>query len=150
MATDISAPVTQGEIQFVRPGSWPEDETPYTLLYIPTDGLPMANFDFEDVRTVPIRDMRPKKGTLALDNEGFMVADFDSSLAYEDYVDEEKLRTVFVPEVRKLLTDILGVKDAFVHEYVVRKRGADIGSGFGRPVPEAHTGMSNYDWNVLA
>jgi hypothetical protein len=112
-------PVTTGEIQFVRPNSWPDEEKPYCLLYIPTDGLAMANFDFGDVRTVPIRDMRSRKGQLSLDQEGFLVADFKSSLVHDDYFDEDKLKTVFVDELREFLISFLGAKAVFVHECVV-------------------------------
>lgn len=119
MTTRTPSPVTTGDFRFVRPNSWPDEEKPYCLLYTPTDGLLMANFDFGDVRTVPIRDMRPRKGQLSLDQEGFLVADFKSSLTHDDYFEEDKLKSIFIDELREFLTSFLGARAVFVHECVV-------------------------------
>lgn len=115
----LDLPVTTGEINFAKPGSWPANERPYTLLYEPVTDEKLSNFQITDTQPVPIRDMRPKKGSLSLDKEGFLFADFKSKMAYEDYLDDEKLKTVLAREVRELLLEKLGAKAAFIHECVV-------------------------------
>lgn len=107
---------------FVKPGSWPDTEKPYSLLYQPDDDLKLTNFEISDLRPVDIYDMRPKKDTLSIDREGFMFTDFKSKLNYEDYFDDEKLKSVFAPEVRDLLVGKLGAKAAFIHECVVQSQ----------------------------
>lgn len=119
MLVDTSSNDTLGEIKFVRPQSWPEEEKPYILTYLPNDDLSLSNFDYDDIHKVQIRDMRPIKEQLSLDREGFEVADFESSLAYNEYFDEEKLRTVFASELRAYLTATYGLSAVYIHECVV-------------------------------
>ncbi|CAN9414365.1 unnamed protein product [Alternaria alternata] len=141
MDSEASPCDTFGEIKFVRRNSWPENEKPYILTYLPTDNFPLSNFDFGDVQNVPIKDMRPIKDELSLDGEGFVVADFASTLTYDEFFEEEKLRAVFADELRKFWKDRYGVKAVYIHECVIRKRGSSPGKGYGQPVQEAHTGM---------
>jgi hypothetical protein len=110
---------TFGEIKFVRPNSWPENEKPYILTYLPTDNFPLTNFDFGDIQNVPIKDMRPIKEKLSLDREGFVVADFASALTYDEYFEEDKLRAVFADELRRFWKDRYGAKAVYIHECVV-------------------------------
>jgi len=119
MDQDLESPVTTGKMQFLDRESYPKTEKPYTLLYFPNDSLPMTNFKYSDVRAVPIRDMRPNKGKLSLDEEGFVAADFASSLKYEEFYNEESLKSTLIPEVHRFLADLLGTKATFVHECVV-------------------------------
>ncbi|KAE8414599.1 hypothetical protein BDV36DRAFT_239050 [Aspergillus pseudocaelatus] len=152
MAIHMDLPVTTGDIFFARPGSWPEHEKPYTLLYDPTEDVPLSNFKVSDIQPVPIRDMRPKKETLSIHREGFIFADFESQLTYEDYFDESKLRSVLAEEIRQLLIDRLGVKACFIHECVFRRRdsGPSADGNVGSPVPEAHTDYTlNYAHKLI-
>ncbi|GIK02043.1 hypothetical protein Aspvir_006086 [Aspergillus viridinutans] len=148
---EIDLPVTTGEICFAKPGSWPANERPYTLLYEPATDEKLSNFKTSDIQPVPIRDMRPKKDSLSIHKEGFIFADFKSKMAYEDYLDEDKLKTVLAGEVRELLLERLGAKAAFIHECVFRRRGTvNAGNGFGQPVQEAHSDYTlNYAHKLI-
>ncbi|KAJ5949545.1 hypothetical protein N7454_001129 [Penicillium verhagenii] len=148
---EINLPVTSGEIYFAEPGSWPAIERPYTLLYEPATDEKLSNFRITDIQSVPIRDMRPKKDTLSIHTEGFVFADFKSKMVYEDYMDEEKLKTVFAEEVKELLLEKLGAKAAFIHECVFRRRGTvNAENGFGPPVPQAHSDYTlNYAHKLI-
>ncbi|KAJ5799671.1 uncharacterized protein N7518_001739 [Penicillium psychrosexuale] len=119
VATDL--PVTTGNIYFAKPKSWPENEKPYTLLYDPSGEteIKLSNFKVNDVHPVPIRDMRQKKNVLSIHREGFIFAEFKSQMAYEDYGDESKLKSVLAEDIKNLLIEKLGAKAAFVHECVV-------------------------------
>jgi hypothetical protein len=119
MGVEIDSPVTTGNICFATPGSWPETEKPYTILYDPTEDVKLSNFKLDDIQPVPIRDMRAKKDSLSIHREGFIFADFRSQLTYENYFDEQKLKSVLAEEVRNLLIEKLGAKAAFIHECVV-------------------------------
>lgn len=116
---DMDPIVTHGDILFVRPNSWPNNEKPYVLLYTPTDSLSMSNFDFTDKQSVPLRDLRPKKGHLSLDREGFVALDFKTSLDHGGFHDEDLLESVYIKELRPFLLDYLGAQALFIHECVV-------------------------------
>ena len=111
---------TFAEMKFLDPKSRPEDEKLYSILYLNNDDLPMTNFKYTRVSGVPVHDVRAKKGTMSLDEEGFIVADFKSALSYDESYKEEALKEKLIPEVHALLKDLIGAKACFVHECVVR------------------------------
>ncbi len=58
-----------------------EVEKPYELLYVPTDDTPRENIKAEVVHDIIVEDLRPEKGTLSLDRDGFIVADLNTSMS---------------------------------------------------------------------
>ncbi|GES60662.1 putative fad-linked sulfhydryl oxidase alr isoform 2 protein [Aspergillus terreus] len=133
---------TEATLTFFERGSWPPHERPYELLFQPpTSDFPVCNYKVTQVPNVPIHDMRPLKGKLSLDREGFVVADIKTSMTYEDYFEQEKLKTIYVPEIKALLMEKLGVRAVYIHECVIRQsdgKGGHSGS-FGQPIPNVHT-----------
>ena len=120
MIDETQPVVTKASLSFLRPGSWPKGERPYELLYIPTDGTPLINYERLQVEDIPIYDMRPRQDDLSLDRDGFIVGNLRSKLDYEDFHDEELLKTVFADELRTYLQELLGARALFIHECVVR------------------------------
>lgn len=110
--------VTNASMNFIKPGSWPESEKPYEILYTPTNGFPTLNYSLE-VHDIPIYDLRSKKGQLSLDREGYIVADLPRRLSSEDFWDENKLRSIYSEEVRTYLLSLLGARACYIHECVV-------------------------------
>ncbi|KAJ8133602.1 hypothetical protein O1611_g19 [Lasiodiplodia mahajangana] len=133
---------TEGTLTFFERGSWPAHERPYELLFLPPDSsFPVSNYRVIQVPDVPIYDLRPLKDTLSLDREGFLMANINTRMEYEDYFDREKLKTIYIPEIKIFLKRKLGVKAIYVHECVIRQsdgKGRHSGS-FGQPIPNVHT-----------
>lgn len=115
---------TYGTLTFLERESWPSHERPYELLYKPSDGnFPVCNYNVVQVPDVPIHDLRPLKNTLSLDREGFLVSDLNTTMQYDDYFDQEKLKMKYMPEIKAYLKKALGVRSAYVHECVVSSPG---------------------------
>jgi hypothetical protein len=111
---------TEGTLTFFERGSWPSHERPYELLFQPPDcNFPVCNYSAVQVPNVPIHDLRPLKGKLSLDREGFLIADINTSMDYDDYFDQEKLKTTYIPEIKAFLKRELGARAAYIHECVV-------------------------------
>jgi len=110
---------TTGKLTFIDRGSWPQSDRPYELLYAPDGDIPRCNFSLIEHDNVPIHDLRPEKGQLSLDREGYMVVDLESSLDYDDFYDEEKLKRTYLNELKHMLRECLGARAVFVHECVV-------------------------------
>ncbi|KAI8949221.1 hypothetical protein F4801DRAFT_553847 [Xylaria longipes] len=133
---------TGGTLTFLKRGSWPAHERPYELLFQPPgSSFPVSNYSVIQVPNVPIYDLRSLKDKLSLDREGFLVADIDTSMEYEDYFDQDKLKTTYMPKIKTFLKEKLGVRAVYVHECVIRQSGGKGGhsGSFGKPVPNVHT-----------
>lgn len=115
--------VTTARMTFLKEHSCPSNEKPYILLYPPTDDLPLQNYQDEEVSDIPVHDMRGILDELSLDKQGFVVSKIESKLSYEDFKDEEKLRSMYAKEVREHLLQLLGARSAYIHECVVRHLG---------------------------
>lgn len=59
------------------------------------------------------------KDKLSLDQEGFLIAGINTDMEYEDYFDQEKLKTKHMSEIKAFLKDKLGVRAVYIHECVV-------------------------------
>ncbi|KAL8637913.1 MAG: hypothetical protein Q9226_009060, partial [Calogaya cf. arnoldii] len=133
---------TEATLTFFERGSWPSHQRPYELLFQPPDSdFPVCNYNVVRVPNVPIHDLRPLKDTLSLDREGFLLADLNTRMDYENYFDQEKLKSIYMPEIKALLKERLGIRAAYVHECVIRRsddKGGHLGS-FGQPIPNVHT-----------
>lgn len=111
---------TFGTLTFFERESWPSHERPYELLFQPPDSnFPVCNYNVVQVPDVPIHDLRPLKNKLSLDHEGFLIADLNTTMQYDDYFDQEKLKKTYMPEIKAYLKNNLGVRAAYVHECVV-------------------------------
>jgi len=72
---------------------------------------------FEE-RIVEIRDARPLIGTLSLDREGFDLVRHVTAVT--DFHDEDQLRTVYNPEIEKLVAAATGAARAVVFDHTRR------------------------------
>ena len=61
-------------------------------------------------------------GKLRLTECGFQVIPVKSLMSYEDYEDEEKIRTIHVPDTLDRVKENLGADDVHALEHVVRRR----------------------------
>ena len=112
--------VTQAALTFFERESWPSHERPYELLFQPPNGtIPVCNYNVVQVPNVPVHNLRPLKDKLSLDHEGFLVALLDTTMEYDDYFDHEKLKCIYMTEIKTYLKKQLGVRAAYIHECVV-------------------------------
>lgn len=140
-------PALFASMKFKKPTPLDLEEKPYDIRCLHPEDIPPTNVQVAWMHDIPIHDMRPLRPTLSLDTQGFVVADMESRLTYDELFDEEKLRSVFADEVRTYLHDWLGAKCVFFHECVIRKRNrssskdsASLQKGYGEPAVRAHGG----------
>jgi hypothetical protein len=108
----------------------PAGERPYTLMF-PSPGphLPFTNA-VRDFRQIPIHDLRPllddPEATKEISTEttGFEVVPkklSGTSMKYEDWEDEEKIKEVYLPEVEEMLKKHLGATRVIFFDHTVRR-----------------------------
>ena len=115
---------------------------PYELLYNAGELPTGCNFD-EMEHEVVIEDFRPLKGKLSLDREGFLLADLDSTMTYQDFFDEAALKDKYMSEVKALILNLFQARSVYFHECVVGLNLGAFDSGAYRdPDSEAR---SNWD-----
>ncbi|KAH0832945.1 hypothetical protein J3R83DRAFT_11917 [Lanmaoa asiatica] len=77
-----------------------DDQAPYFYVEEPPAGVLRSNIGM-DPRPAVVRDARGKEETLGLDVSGFQFVTYPS--VEKEFVDEEKIRTVYYTEVEELL-----------------------------------------------
>ena len=97
----------------------PMAETPFTYTYGPPEGMPRSNA-VADVRTVPIRSLRPVANEVSLDDEGFALVRAASRT--RDFYDEDELKRVYYPETEALMLELTGARRVLVFDHTVRRR----------------------------
>ena len=95
-----------------------DDEKPYSMRYPPETDIPQSNF-IQDKQQVRLRDMRQYMDKLSFDDCGFQVMDLQSSMSYQDFKDENKVKTVYREEIAANLKSLLGATHVLVLDHVV-------------------------------
>jgi hypothetical protein len=107
------------KVKFAKRDPKQTEKTRFFYSYDPTPGEPVSNIEYEQV-AIDIHDVRPRKDTLSLDREGFQILDLESKLQYQDFFDKDKVKEIFMEELRIALLKLLGARGLFFHEIVVR------------------------------
>ena len=97
----------------------PKGEKPYTLVYR-DDRIPKTNMKHEVKDDILIRDVRPFRETLSLLKDGFEVWSMQSQMKYEDWSQDEFVKSKYLPEIESLLKKKLGVNMVDFKRYSVR------------------------------
>jgi hypothetical protein len=113
-------PVKYVSMKFKKPAPHDSIEKAYDIRCKSPNGLAKTNLAHVTTHNIPLYDMRPILDTLSLDVQGFLVAELQSRMSYEDFFDEEKLRTVYAEEIRAYLLESLGATCVYFHECVAR------------------------------
>ena len=119
MTVSMSSSSLKAALRFTQRDEKFKTEKPYELEYQPDVDIPQKNFAIEIVSDIPINDMRPFKNSLSLDREGIAIVPVDTRMEYDDYFNEEKLKTVFGPELKQCIMDYTGAERVYFHETVV-------------------------------
>lgn len=94
-----------------------DHEKPYSLRFPPEGDLAQTNIKRER-HAVTIRNLREKPRS-AFDDCGFEVVQTESKMAYEDFADEGKIRSIYLPEVRAILLQKLGARHVHFLDFAV-------------------------------
>jgi len=83
-----------------------------------------------------IRDGRPYAGSLSLDREGFRLVHRASAVT--DFLDETQIRTVYYPEVERIVAEATGADEVVVFDHTIRSAERAIERGLRQPVRMVH------------
>lgn len=119
MTAPLPLPSLKASLRFTQRDEKFKTEKPYELEYEPDVNMPHKNFTIETIDDIPIEDLRPTIDSLSLDQEGIAVVPIDTQMSYDDYYNEEKLKTVFGPELRESILKYTGARRVYFHETVV-------------------------------
>jgi hypothetical protein len=116
----------------------PPLDRPRTYTFEPPSGEPKSNI-VPEPHSLPIYDIRPVSGTVALDAEGFALVRQATSV--KDFYDDDEVKSVYYPEAEKLIKAATGADRIFIFDHTVRKRvqgAADRAGGLRQPVARVH------------
>jgi hypothetical protein len=107
---------------------------PVNYAYGPPAGVPRQSGK-HFAQTVAIRNGRKRLDDLSLDTNGFVLVPHET--AVKDFYDPDEVRSVYYPEVERLLKRVTGVERVLIFDHVVRnpvlaergEKGAHTGQG---------------------
>ncbi len=136
----LGAAAVQASLNYVEPTS----EKPVYYAYEPPAGTRRQTGQFQ-AHTVPIRDARAAIGELTLDTQGFGLTHHET--AVKDFYDPEEVRTVYYPEVERLLKEATGAVKVVIFDHQIRnlelaQRGEKNAREYGKIVHNDYTAKS--------
>jgi len=125
----------------------PEDGArPFNYVEKPPEGQPQRNFG-EEVHEVEINDIRGHESNHYLDKDAFQVVAGVSS-EEKDFVDDEHIKSVYYPEVEKVLLDnVPGAHKVTIFDHTIRRSHPEASRA---PVNRVHVDQTNRstEWRV--
>lgn len=108
----------EGALSYIRA----QEERPFSYVCEPPPGTPWENGAYESI-LVPIADARASMPAPSVDGAGFELWDAPTRVA--DFLDDERVRSIYYREVAELALAVTGGRRAYVFDHVVRKREPD-------------------------
>ncbi|CAI7659319.1 unnamed protein product [Penicillium palitans] len=108
---------------------------PYNFHYFPKQIFPLHNIK-HDVQTVCVRSMRPLVSTLSIDTQGFEVHKLATEMTYEDFMDEDVVRSKYFKELECHLKEKLGAHEVRALDSQLRLKDAGFPAFGGKPHPK--------------
>jgi hypothetical protein len=130
VAVRPEAGLVQALIKYIVPTA----EKPYSYTFDPPPGKPMRSGRYLET-AVGIRDGRPLAGQLDLDREGFAL--LRRPTAMSDLYDEHEIKSVYYPEMERLVAAETGASRVVVFDHTIRS-AAPGRTGFRDAVTRAH------------
>jgi hypothetical protein len=90
---------------------------PVNYTYDPPAGVPRSSGKHV-AQNVVIRNGREEGSKLSLDTNGFMLIDHET--AVKDFYDSEEVKSVYYPEVERLLKRVTGAERVLIFDHIVR------------------------------
>jgi hypothetical protein len=112
-------PDVQSTIYFLARDDLYKEEKPYSLRYPTEDELPQTNFRLEKHENITIHDLRGRESSFSYKQNGFTVMHLDSQMTYEDFDNQEKIKSVFIREAGEMLRNVLGASIVQPIEHIV-------------------------------
>jgi hypothetical protein len=114
---------------------------PVNYAYDPPAGVPRRSGKYVE-QNVAIRNARELLGKLSLDTNGFVLTEHET--AVKDFYDPEEVKSVYYPEVERLIKRVTGAERVLIFDHTVRnqvlaKRGE---KGARRPAKMVHNDYS--------
>jgi hypothetical protein len=115
--TIVASRDVEASLYFLARDKLFEIEKPYSLRFPPDGDLPQSNIKREKFRVV-MNDMR-KGEPPTLEQNGFQIMDMESAMRYPDFDDEERIKSLYLPEVESALLKELGARHVHVMDFAV-------------------------------
>ncbi|GAA5858260.1 hypothetical protein JCM1840_001118 [Sporobolomyces johnsonii] len=142
----VDGPTVQAELSYFT-GRTTDGEKPWSFIGQVAEGKPSGNA-ISELRSVQIHDLRPlidagKADETSVDKTGFQVPKRDftgTSMRYEDWADERKVKEVYYKEVEELLKNVTGATKVIIFDHTERRPAAP-GAGDSQkrgPVSRVH------------
>ena len=90
---------------------------PVNYAYEPPAGVPRRSGKYT-AQSVSIRNGREMLGRLSLDTNGFVLTEHET--AVKDFYDPDEVKSVYYPEVERLLKRVTGAERVVVFDHIVR------------------------------
>ena len=92
-------------------------ETPIAIVKEPGGGSDRRSGEYEDYQIV-IRDARPIRDQLKLDDQGFLLTEFNTNIT--DFYDEAQVKEIYYPEMETLVRKVTGATKVLVFDHTIR------------------------------
>jgi hypothetical protein len=92
---------------------------PVNYAYDPPVGVPSRSGKYL-AQTVAIRNGRELLGKFSLDTNGFVLTEHET--AVKDFYDPDEVKSVYYPEVQRLIKRVTGAERVVVFDHIVRNR----------------------------
>lgn len=116
----------EANMYFLKPDELWEIEKPYGMRFH-ADGIPQSNVRREK-HGIVLNDIRQLEKTPSVDVQGFSVMPLDSQMAYEDFHDYSKIKSIYHADIIAALKKSLGAKHVFVMDNAVCSRRSRLSS----------------------
>jgi hypothetical protein len=131
-------------LNFYQPPA--DGSKPFNFVETPPEGQPQRNFS-EDTREVELNDIRGHESDFYLDKDAFQAVSGTSS-EEKDFADDEHIKSVYYPEVEKLLLDnVPGAHKVTLFDHTVRRTNPNASRA---PVTRVHVDQTarSTEWRV--
>ena len=95
-------------------------EKAYILNYETPPEIPKSNFIIDFFPGIKINDLRT--ANLNYRENGLTISTLSSCMPKEDFEQEDKIESVYLPDVHRCICETLGVKEVYIFDYMIRKR----------------------------
>ncbi|PGH34694.1 hypothetical protein GX50_02482 [[Emmonsia] crescens] len=114
--------IPRGPVDAVISFSTPPSDGSRPFQYVETPpGEPTCNYDDAE-HAVTITDIRNHESQFTLDHDAFQTLENIYSAAEPSFTDEENIKSVYYPEVQKLILDKApGAKRVFIFDHTIRR-----------------------------
>ena len=111
--TDAKIKVVNAQLNYLAEAT----PKPVNYAYDPPAGVPLRSGKYL-TQTVPIRNGREQLNKFSLDTNGFVLTKDET--AVKDFYDPDEVKSVYYPEVERLIKRVTGAERVVVFDHIVR------------------------------